>query len=251
MRRILCVLIIAAIVLIGTVAAAPVIPQEFYGAVFLNGNPAPAGTVILAKINGETRGEITTTVEGLYGGAGNFDPKLSVNSTEDEVNAGNVTVTFIVGGVQAFQIVPFKSGGPGKLELIANNRAFPTDTTASPAYSSSGSSSAMSSGSMSGGAPSSSSGSGTTAGISVRDAAVAAAPTTASRSSIYYNADAPQTSPAITVMVTPVATPLPAVATVPTTKKAGAGPLSVVFLAVSIIAALCIIGWTDYTRKRR
>ncbi len=251
MRRMVCILALTAIVLIGTVAAAPVIPQGFFGAVFLNGNPAPAGTIILATINGETRGEITTTVEGQYGGAGNFDPKLSVNSTEDEVNAGNATVTFIVGGVQAFQIVPFKSGGPGKLDLIANNRAFPTETTASPAYSSSGSPSAGSSGHLSEGTPSSSSGSVTSPGNAVRGTTVTSEPTTASRSSIYYNADAPQTSPATTVMMTPVATPLPAVATVPTTKKAGAGPLSVVFLAISIIAVLCFIGWTDYPRKRR
>ncbi len=58
-----------------------------------------------------------------------------------------------VGGVQAFQIVPFKSGGPENLDLIANNQAFTTDTTASPAYSSSGSSSAVSSGWRSGGCP--------------------------------------------------------------------------------------------------
>ena len=61
MRRMLCILTITAIVLIGTVAAAPVLPDEFYGSVFLNGNPAPVGTVIIAKINGEERGNFTTT----------------------------------------------------------------------------------------------------------------------------------------------------------------------------------------------
>ena len=120
--------------------------KEFYGSVYLNGNPAPAGTVIVAKINGEPRGELTTTVDGLYGGPGNFDPRLIVYSTEDEVNAGNATVTFFVGGVQAFQIVPFKSGNPEKLDLLANSKAFDTSVTTVTTYSSSGSSSGVSSG---------------------------------------------------------------------------------------------------------
>ena len=169
MRRIRMCSALAAIVLIGTVAAAPVIPQGFFGAVFLNGNPAPAGTIIRSnnkwrdtgRDNDNSRG--TNTVAPVI-----LIQRLSVNSTEDEVNAGNATVTFIVGGVQAFQIVPFKSGGPGKLDLIANNRAFPTDTTASPAYSSSGSPSAGSSGHLSEGTPSSSSGSVTSPGNAVR-----------------------------------------------------------------------------------
>jgi len=168
MRRILCILALAAIVLISTVAAAPVLPAEFYGSVYLNDNPAPAGTVIVGKINGEQRGEITTTTAGAYGGPGNYEPRLMVSPTEEEVNAGNARVTFFVGGVQASQIVPFKSGNSEKLDLLANSKAFDTS-----------------------------------------------------------------------------------VAMVTTTKKAGAGPLSVVFLAVSIIAVLCILGLTDYTRKRR
>ena len=88
---------------------------EFYGSVYLNGNPAPAGAVIVAKINGEPRGELTTTVDGLYGGPDNFILRLIVSSTEEEVNAGNATVTFFVGGVQAFQIVPFRSGNSENL----------------------------------------------------------------------------------------------------------------------------------------
>ena len=251
MRRILCVLIIAAIVLIGTVAAAPVIPEEFSGYVYLNGNPAPAGTVIVAKINGETRGEITTTVVGQYGGAGNFEPRLYVNSTEAEATAGNVTITFFVGGVQAFQTVPYKSGNSEKLDLIANIRAFGTETTAIPTYSSSGGSSGASG--SSGGYASSASGTGssTTPGVTIPGTAVTTVPTTPSRSSIYYNIDAIPTHPATSVIATPVTTPLPAVTTVPTTKKAGAGPLSVLLIVASIITVLCIIGRTDTTRKRR
>ncbi len=252
MRRILCILALTAIVLISTVAAAPVLPDEFYGSVYLNGNPAPAGTVIVAKINGESRGELTTMVDGVYGGPGNYELRLMVSSTEEEVNAGNTSVTFFVGGVQAFQIVPFKSGNSEKLDLMANNKAFDTSVTTLTTYSSSGSSSGGSSGGG-GGYLSSSSGTGISGipGITIKSTAVAIPAANDSRSSINANIDAPQTTPSTTVIVTPGATTLPAVTTVPTTKKAGAGPLSVVFLAVSIIAVLSILSWTDYTRKRR
>lgn len=250
MRRILCVLIIAAIVLIGTVAASPVLPDEFYGSVYLNGNPAPSGTVIIAQINGVPRGELTTTVDGLYGGPNNFDPRLIVSSTEEEVSAGNITITFIVGGVTAFQTVPFKSGNSEKLDLIANGKVFDTTAiTVIPTYSYSGGSSGGSGGSA--GYVSSSSGTtgtGSTSVVPVKSTAVTTQVTTGSGSSVI---DTPQISPATTVITTPVTTPIPAVTTVPTTKKAGAGPLSMVFLVTSIIAALGIIGRSDYTRKRR
>lgn len=244
------------VILVGTVSAAPGLPDSFYGSVYLNGNPAPVGTVVLAKINGETRGEITTTVTGLYGDSGNFDPKLNVAATEAEAAAGNTTITFFVGGVQAFQTVPFKSGGGAKLDLIANERAFATGTTVPP-VSSSGSSSVSSSGGSgysSGGSGSSASGSSTntpsgsvakvTEGISIPD--------TASRSSIYYNIDAPQTPPPVTtVLVTTSATPLPVVTTVPTTKKAGMEPLSILFLITTIIAAAGVLGRTRSFRKMK
>ncbi len=241
------------VIIVGTVAAAPGLPDSFYGSVYLNGNPAPVGTVILAKINGETRGEITTTVAGLYGDSGNFNPKLNVAATEAEAAAGNATITFFVGGIQAFQTVPFKSGGGAKLDLIANELAFATETTVPP-ISSSGSSSVSNSGGggYSGGGPVSSvSGPGTsTTSGSVQGTEGIPIPATSSRSSIYYNIDAPQTPPATTVMVTTSATPSPVVTTVPTTKKAGMGLLSTVFLATSITAVLCILGRFQYFRKR-
>jgi len=248
MRRIACILIIAAIVLIGTVVAAPVLPGEFYGSVYLNGNPAPAGTVIIAQINGEARGNITTTVDGLYGGPGNFDPRLIVTSNENEVNAGNATITFLVGGVQAFQTAPFKSGDSEKLDLLANSNAFKTvTTTMTPAYSSSGGASGVSGGS--GGYVASSSSAGTTSGSSAPG--TAATQTTPSRSSIYYNIDNPQTTATPTILQTTVTTPSPVVTTVPATKKAGAGMLSAVVLIFSIIAMLCIAGRTEYSGKLR
>ena len=243
MRRMLCILTITAIILIGTVAAAPVIPQGFFGSVYLNGNPAPAGTVVLAKINGEIRGQLTTTVDGLYGDQGNFDPKLFVTATEAEANAGNATIVFFVGGVQAFQTVPFQSGGPGKLDLLANDRAFGTDTTSATVSSSSVGSTV--------GSVSTASGNGATSGNAIQGSTVTTTQITESRSSIYYNTDATP-SPQVTTEIAPaVATQSSVVTTVPTTKKAGAGPLSIVFLVASIIAILCVAGRDDVMRRMK
>jgi hypothetical protein len=245
MRRILCILTITAIILIGTVAAAPVIPQGFFGSVYLNGNPAPAGTVIVAKINGDIRGELTTTVDGLYGDQGNFDPRLFVTATEAEANSGNATIIFFVGGVQAFQTVPFQSGGPGKLDLLANDRAFGTDTTSATISSSPGGSTVGSVSSVSG------TGTRTTSGNAVRGSNVTTTPVNESRSSIYYNTDATPSPLTSTEIVPVVATPSSVVTTVPTTKKAGDGPLSVVLLVASIIAVLCVVERADFMRRRR
>ncbi len=243
---------ISAIILIGTVAAAPVLPEEFYGSVYLNGNQAPAGTLIIVTINGEPRGNLTTSVDGLYGGPDNFDPRLIASSTEEEVNAGHVNVTFVVGGVQAFQIVPFKAGTSEKLDLIANSKAFGTDTTVTATNPSSGGLSGGGGGYVSGGSVSTSTGTstGTTSGSSIQGTSVTAIPTTQSRSSIYSTIDTLPATPAITVIATTETTPSAAVTTVPATKKAGTGPLSSVFVVASVIAFLCIAGRADL-RKRR
>jgi hypothetical protein len=242
---------ISAIILIGTVAAAPVVPDEFYGTVYLNGNPAPAGTVIIAKINSEIRGTITTTDTGIYGGSGNFDPRLYVNLTEEEMKAGNPTIIFFVGGVQAFQTV--KSGNSGKLDLIANERAYAMDNATTT--SSSGGSAISSGGS--GGFSTTGAGSSTTGTISSsttgnvgQSTDSSTTPNTVSRSSVYYNIDATQTSPAMTIPATTPATPSPVVTAVPTTRKAGTGPLSVVVLVTSIICILGILQWNGHIKKK-
>lgn len=242
------VLTIAALLVIGTAAAAPVLPDEFYGTVYLNGNPAPAGTVIVAKINGEPRGELTTTVAGVYGGPGNFDPRLVVTSTEDEVTSGNVSITFFVAEVQAFQIVNFKSGNSEKLDLIANSKAFGTGVTTSPTtYVVSGGYSGSSGGAggyVSGGSSSgvSITGSTVTPAITIPSTVPINQTNTASRSSIYQNIDATPTTEAPMVAPTTELTRPPAVTTVVATTKAGPGFLSVILLVASIIIILNIAG---------
>ena len=96
------VLILMSIIMVSSTGAvyaqAPMIPCEFYGNVMINDNPAPVGTLIVAKIDGVERGSITTTEIGKYGGEGTFDDRLIVDGTgEDE---GRI-VTFFVKGVQA------------------------------------------------------------------------------------------------------------------------------------------------------
>jgi hypothetical protein len=256
MKILVCILAITAIVLIGTVAAAPVLPGEYYGSVYMNGNPAPVGTEIIAKINGEQRGELITTKEGLYGSPDNFEPRLMVTSTEEEINSGNITISFFVGGIQAFQIVPFSSGNSEKLDLIANGKAFATaTTTVTPTYATSGGSSGSSGGSsyVSGGSVPLSSGTGSSAttGNAMQGTTGTATPTTDNRSSIYYNIDATQTPPIKTVLATTSSTPSPAVTTVSTTKKAGMGPYSMIFLIASIIAMFGIISRSNNFRNRK
>ncbi|WP_152024092.1 hypothetical protein [Natronomonas moolapensis] len=56
----------------------PTVPASFYGEVLINGEPAPSGTTIEARIENDTRGTITVDPEGTYGGPAVGDQKLTV-----------------------------------------------------------------------------------------------------------------------------------------------------------------------------
>ncbi|MEI7432758.1 MAG: PKD domain-containing protein [Methanomicrobiales archaeon] len=102
---------------IATVSAAPPLPMEFQGAVTVNGGiPAPVGSVIAANVNGENRGSITTSVVGQYGGSGNFDPRLIVQATEQDMSAAAV-VTFYINGIKADQQENYVAGSSKFLAL--------------------------------------------------------------------------------------------------------------------------------------
>jgi hypothetical protein len=92
-----------------TVAQPPPIPHSFYGAVEINGGPAPVGTQVEARGAGVQTGvpgnPITVTQAGQYGGPGGFDPKLVV---QGQVVDGT-PIEFYVAGVRAQCAVP---GGP-------------------------------------------------------------------------------------------------------------------------------------------
>lgn len=74
---------------VGTVAAEdgemPGEPASFYGtATETDGTAVPAGTRIVAVVNGEVESEITVETAGEYGGSGAFDDKLRVDSSAGE-----------------------------------------------------------------------------------------------------------------------------------------------------------------------
>jgi len=99
-------------------AASPLLPAEFWGSVTIDGHPAPAGTVIVAKIAWNERGQITVSETGLYGSAGIYSSRLLVQATEDDLLvSSSPQVTFWVNGHKANQETPFVSGIPRQLDL--------------------------------------------------------------------------------------------------------------------------------------
>ncbi|KAF1078713.1 hypothetical protein MKMG_00368 [Methanogenium sp. MK-MG] len=116
-KTIITILLVFAFV--GGVAAEdslPLLPDEFRGSVTINGNPAPAGTVLTALINGEVRGTLTTTETGSYGGLELEDRRLIVTGYDGEVGA---TITFTVGGHTAKETATFSPGETQRLNLSA------------------------------------------------------------------------------------------------------------------------------------
>lgn len=98
-------------------SAVPPLPAEFYGSLFLDGSPAPVGTVITAQILGIDRGSLVTEVPGFYGGPGLFDTRLKVNVSEEEYNPGGMEIIFMINGRQAEQQAVFEAGSSGQLDL--------------------------------------------------------------------------------------------------------------------------------------
>ncbi|MDD4254337.1 MAG: hypothetical protein PHP59_03075 [Methanofollis sp.] len=116
-RTAITVLILAMAALIGTVVAAnetPVVPQEFSGTVTINGNPAPAGTVIEAFIDGTSYGKLATESTGVYGGVEIDDDRLVVKGGGDVIGK---TITFTVNGNKAAKTAVFSPGELGNIDL--------------------------------------------------------------------------------------------------------------------------------------
>ncbi|MFZ3166998.1 MAG: PGF-pre-PGF domain-containing protein [Candidatus Methanoperedens sp.] len=90
-------------------------PPGYYGTVTVNGQPAPQGTTIIAKIAGEARGSITTKTSGFYGDNPG-STKLWITGYQNEINS---TVTFYLNDVAAQKTSTFT--GPetvNKVDLI-------------------------------------------------------------------------------------------------------------------------------------
>ena len=98
--------------MIGMADDAPPPPNKFYGNVSLNGEPAPAGTVIDAHIDGELRGSVEVTTHGRYGDNLNY---LVVNGSASD---DGKMIEFYVNGVRANETaVWYSMAPPRKLDL--------------------------------------------------------------------------------------------------------------------------------------
>ncbi len=111
---ILTVAAFVAVLPFSLLAAPPQLPHLFYGTVTINGGPAPAGTVIIAKVGGIEKGRITTAAIGTYGGPGAYDGKLVVQG--DDLTNGN-TITFTVSEVNGTPTDLFENGNVEQLDL--------------------------------------------------------------------------------------------------------------------------------------
>ncbi|MCK9278507.1 MAG: hypothetical protein M0P22_10505 [Methanoculleus sp.] len=140
MRRTLWILILL-IALIGTASAIPALPAEFTGSVTIDGSPAPAGTVITARIGDRDCGSLTLAAAGAFGGDSTFDKRLLVGGEDGDTGK---TITFFVDGTHAGTAV-YTPGTSTNLALAVTKGDTPG----------SGSSGGTSSGSSGDGAPSS------------------------------------------------------------------------------------------------
>ncbi|MCE5338489.1 MAG: PKD domain-containing protein [Methanomicrobiaceae archaeon] len=123
----ICILLL----LIETASAVPLLPAEFSGSVTIGGSPAPAGTVITARIGDRDCGSLTLTTAGVYGGDSTFDTRLLVCGGDDD--AGK-TITFFVDGVKAAGTAVYTPGTSVRLDItVTSGTAFSADVTAGPA----------------------------------------------------------------------------------------------------------------------
>jgi len=112
MNKIKIPLLVFTVLLIAGIADAvdqlPINPAPgYFGSVTINGQPAPVGTTIIAKIGGEIRGSITTSVSGFFGD----DPgpaKLWVTGFQNETGS---IVTFFTNNVTAQQTIQLTGAG--------------------------------------------------------------------------------------------------------------------------------------------
>ncbi|PKL59791.1 MAG: hypothetical protein CVV33_06020, partial [Methanomicrobiales archaeon HGW-Methanomicrobiales-4] len=73
-RTVLATILLFSIITIAY-AGAPALPCEFYGKVTIEGSLAPVGTIVVAKVGEQERGQFVLEQEGVYGGPGTFDKR--------------------------------------------------------------------------------------------------------------------------------------------------------------------------------
>ncbi|MCL0064235.1 Ig-like domain-containing protein [Dehalococcoidia bacterium] len=121
MKRLVCLLaglfLLVSFLATPVVASVPPLPQAFWGYLTINGEPAPVGTTVEARVQGGLVGipgnPLITTQVGKYGGPGPFDPKLIV---QGDIEPGAI-IEFYVNGFKADQTYEFTPGGITRLDL--------------------------------------------------------------------------------------------------------------------------------------
>ncbi len=113
----LAVFLLVSIIATGFVQAQspPKLPHSFYGTAEVKGDPVPNRTTIVAKVDGEEKGSITTD-NGSYGGPGGLDKKLRVQNVQEP----NATIKFYINNIPANENATFKSGEISNLNLTWN-----------------------------------------------------------------------------------------------------------------------------------
>lgn len=94
----------------------PLLPCEISGTVTINGDPAPAGTNVVAYMENVERGRITVANPGIFGGTGPFDERIVIMGEADDPGK---MITFKVNGIPGNITVPFVSGESYRINLDA------------------------------------------------------------------------------------------------------------------------------------
>ena len=112
--------------------AIPSLPHAFYGAVEVNGSPAPVGTEVEVRGEGVQTGvgnnPVTVTAAGSYGSSNPLEPKLVVQGDI----ADGTTLTFYVNGVPTGQTAVWHSGEVTELDVSVTGEIPPPGTTETP-----------------------------------------------------------------------------------------------------------------------
>ena len=135
LKPIIILLLLCAILgVIAPVSAVPPLPCSCYGIALLDGSPAPAGTLIEAKIDWNVKGNTIIQTAGNYGTDSTFGNVLLVSATEDDIRATSTpTITFWIGTIQAAEEALFTTGGKVRQNLTFTSPAGEgTDTDTTP-----------------------------------------------------------------------------------------------------------------------
>ena len=120
------VFLLLACVCIGSAAAEeiPPFPVQIWGTVTINGEPAPVGGIITAKIGDKVLQSFILSENGKMGEGGTFGDKFVLTASSDDVNE---VITFWMGTTQAKETILFTPGDARELTLTFER---PIDTVA-------------------------------------------------------------------------------------------------------------------------